>query len=165
MKSSMLTLDVGCGFRPKGDVNLDLGPVQQRASNDPRATKANVYGDGQHLPFRDGVFESVYCAHVIEHVVNPNLLRRELERVGRTIVIVTPHWLSTNAHAPMHRWAFNVSWFTRHGYICRCRRILRSIPVVPIPLYWPDEIVAVKCARREDVPLIMEKYGLASNLH
>ena len=52
------TLDVGCGSRPAGDINIDLMPM-----ND-----AIFQMDIRNLNFRDEIFDSVIAIHSIEHV-------------------------------------------------------------------------------------------------
>jgi hypothetical protein len=62
-----MILDVGCGQRQLGDVNVD---IQKPATVKPNCGFILVdlnYG----LPFINGCFEIVYCHHVVEHVKNP----------------------------------------------------------------------------------------------
>lgn len=84
-----LTLDVGCGRRKLGDINVDLR----------RATKPDVICDIHHLPFPDKIFRTVYCYHVLEHeTVKPQKAIKELQRVATGMVeIQVPHWLGTYA--------------------------------------------------------------------
>jgi len=42
------------------------------------------------LPFTDKFFDFVYCRHVLEDMVNPFLLCREMQRVGKAGYIETP---------------------------------------------------------------------------
>lgn len=84
-----LELDVGCGKRRLGDVNVDIN----------REVRPDVVCDIHYLPFKDAQFEVVYCFHVLEHKgVRPEKAIRELRRVSKKIVeIQVPHWLSPNA--------------------------------------------------------------------
>jgi hypothetical protein len=86
-------LDVGCGHRPKGDVNVDLfvEATTHRAAdqriNDDVALHVHeipnfVRAEACHLPFRDGAFEGSYSWHLIEHVRDPNLFLSEILRVS-----------------------------------------------------------------------------------
>jgi ubiquinone/menaquinone biosynthesis C-methylase UbiE len=45
-------------------------------------------GEAHNLPFRDSEFDVVLCTHVIEHVMSPEDVIRELTRVARKMVIV-----------------------------------------------------------------------------
>jgi predicted SAM-dependent methyltransferase len=85
----VITLDVGCGNRKMGDVNVDKR----------REVNPDVICDIHFLPFKDKQFDMVYCYHVLEHEgVNPLLALEELKRVcNGTLEIQVPHWLSPNA--------------------------------------------------------------------
>jgi ubiquinone/menaquinone biosynthesis C-methylase UbiE len=92
-----LTLDVGCGASPKGDVNVDLCPFDRSQCADewsPKATKNFVLADASHLPFKSGCFGIVYASHVLEHVPNPLSALEEWRRVccGRVIVWIPILW-------------------------------------------------------------------------
>ena len=92
----MTELDVGCGTRKMGDINVDID----------RKVKPDIICDIHHLPFRNNQFCKVYCYHVLEHeTVNPEKAIKELLRVTREILeIQVPHWLSRNAKKdPTHR--------------------------------------------------------------
>jgi len=115
-----LTLDVGCGVRPQGTVNVDIyigasNPYTKMPSiTNPKKIPNFVKADGQFLPFRSNIFDEVYCFHVIEHVENPYLLLRELLRVARgTVHIKTPHRLSKYSKTPYHKHYFNRTWFSK----------------------------------------------------
>jgi len=85
----MLTLDVGCGTRKLGNINVDID----------RNCGPDVICDIHFLPFSDGQFDVVYCFHVLEHQgVDPFKAIRELKRVSNGLVqIQVPHWLSSGA--------------------------------------------------------------------
>ena len=84
-----LTLDVGCGNKKLGAINVDID----------RTCKPDVICDIHHLPFRNELFSIVFCHHVLEHKgVIPEKAIKELLRVSRDRVeIQVPHWLSVNA--------------------------------------------------------------------
>ncbi|HYM81625.1 MAG TPA: class I SAM-dependent methyltransferase [Candidatus Limnocylindria bacterium] len=56
-------------------VDLDVDPRQQ--GSNARLARA----DARRLPFRDGVFDAVYCYHVLEHVPTPETAIAEARRV------------------------------------------------------------------------------------
>lgn len=79
----MYTLDVGCGRDTNCDVRVDIC----------RRFKPTIICDAQHLPLKTNTFDSVNCSHLLEHVVNPILVIREIKRVAKkdaTIVIKFP---------------------------------------------------------------------------
>jgi ubiquinone/menaquinone biosynthesis C-methylase UbiE len=98
--ASVLSLDVGCGNRKMGDVNVDIR----------REVKPDVVCDIHHLPFKDDQFSHVYCYHVLEHKgINPAKALKELLRVSNGIVeIQVPHWLSPNAKKDKEHTNFHV---------------------------------------------------------
>jgi hypothetical protein len=120
-------LDVGCGHRPKGDVNVDLFVeatahrcVDQRVNDDValhvHEIKNFVKADACHLPFRDGSVKKAYSWHLIEHLVDPELFLRELTRVSaEQIEVRCPNgeYLSCMRETkPLHLHNFSVGWFT-----------------------------------------------------
>jgi SAM-dependent methyltransferase len=61
-----------------------------RAGLTPELVRANV----ESLPFEDGAFDLVLCTQVLEHVVDPSAVLRELARVlepGGTLLLSTDH--------------------------------------------------------------------------
>jgi len=65
-------LYIGGGGRVvEGYVNVDLFAIPG----------VDAAADGQHLPFRCGVFQRVECDAVLEHVRDPVQVMREIERV------------------------------------------------------------------------------------
>jgi ubiquinone/menaquinone biosynthesis C-methylase UbiE len=78
-------LDVGCGDRPKGDVNLDLFFYGK--------WKNFIIGEAHHLPFKNEAFNKVYSKHFLEHLENPLKFFKEAKRVlknGGTIECIYP---------------------------------------------------------------------------
>jgi hypothetical protein len=119
-------LDVGCGHRPRGDVNVDLfmEATAHRAAdqrvNDDVALHVHeisnfVRADACHLPFRDGAFEGSYSWHLIEHVQDPNLFLSEILRVSAEKVEVrcpNGEYLSCRGETkPLHLHDFSLDWF------------------------------------------------------
>ena len=92
-------LDVGCGHRPRGEVNVDLHPeptahrcADQRVNDDVHLKVSEipnfVKADGCFLPFRDGAFRKVYSWHLIEHLENPKGFLEECCRIAAAEVEV-----------------------------------------------------------------------------
>lgn len=122
-----MILDVGCGNNPRGDVNCDLYIVNSngdRQTGDTLSAKTIpnlVNCDGHQLPFKDQSFDSVFCAQVIEHTIDPFSFLRELSRVSSYNVIVeTVHRYGEALNWHNHRWYrthhvshFNKAWFVK----------------------------------------------------
>ena len=120
-------LDVGCGHRAKGDVNVDLFVeatahrcVDQRVNDDValhvHEIKNFVKADACHLPFRDRAVKKSYSWHLIEHLVDPELFLRELMRVSEEQIEVrcpNGEYLSCMGKTkPLHLHDFSVDWFS-----------------------------------------------------
>jgi SAM-dependent methyltransferase len=94
-------LDIGSGNEPHprathladryGDDDFHRGAQGVALTRDERPL---VYCDLQALPFGAGVFDFVYCSHVLEHVDEPVAACTEIVRVGRRGYIETPTRLS-----------------------------------------------------------------------
>jgi SAM-dependent methyltransferase len=104
-------LDVGSGDDPfpYATVVADryLEPTQHRRTAVRTAGKPLVRCDVQALPFAVGQFDYVFCSHVLEHVDDPLLACRELQRVGRAGFIETPTLMKDALFSwakGMHKW-------------------------------------------------------------
>lgn len=85
----MTVLDIGCGSKPRGDVNVDLYPTgfydRVLSVHDiPNFVKAHAL----FLPFPDKAFETVFASHILEHLEQPFTALEEWERVASERVIV-----------------------------------------------------------------------------
>lgn len=88
-----LVLDIGCGNTPKGDVNCDLyrhetphlmGDEKNQSFN--KKIPNFVLCDVTYLPFCDNSFDIVNASQVLEHVLNPCLVLKEMRRCSKRIV-------------------------------------------------------------------------------
>src|SRR5208283_4536715 len=118
----MFTLNVGCGWRGNGDVNVDLHPepTNHRTCDIKKAgrkismkrTTNFVVADAAHLPFQSGVFDEVVSTSVVEHVKEPELMVREMWRVTKYKVFITcPHRLGD------YKKPFHINFFTRKWFV------------------------------------------------
>jgi len=87
---------VGCGDKPKGDVNVDKR----------RGSKADIIADAYHLPFRSATFDVVYTSHILEHLCNPIMALREWKRVSRREVRIRipSHYLDDRSLDHIYSW-------------------------------------------------------------
>ncbi len=95
-----MRLEIGGGIFPVGDgwVNLDTVP-----SADIIFDLATI--PPGRLPFDDESVDGVYSSHCFEHLRDPMAVLREVARVcrlGATVEIRVPHWLSEVAFCPGH---------------------------------------------------------------
>ena len=86
-----IVLDVGCGKKKFGDINVEQSIA--------KSVHPDIICDIHYLPFRDKIFDYVYCYHVLEHKgINPDKAIIELLRVAKGWVeIQVPHWLGPYA--------------------------------------------------------------------
>ena len=91
-------LDIGCGSSrivqslPRA-VGMDLRLQKLRWLRSPG--RSLLQADMNHLPFADGVFDSVVCSEVIEHIPHEQIRLSELVRVltpGGTLILGTPDY-------------------------------------------------------------------------
>lgn len=86
----MISLDVGCGHNPRGNVNVDLFLHHNlHRVGDLKDVPNLVCADCHHLPFRDAYFDVVFCFHLLEHKgIRFIEACRELMRVTKTKLII-----------------------------------------------------------------------------
>ena len=95
-------LDFGCGRKPFENlftVEEYVGLDMEKTGHDHKNSKVDVYYDGEHLPFEDETFDSLFSSEVLEHVFNPDEILPELNRVlkkGAKVLITVP--FSWNEH-------------------------------------------------------------------
>lgn len=83
-----MILDVGCGDRAKGDINID-SKVQTRLWQDKNYAIHNfILADAANLPFLDNTFNLVLASHLLEHCLEPIQVLREFYRVSKFISII-----------------------------------------------------------------------------
>lgn len=116
-----LGLDVGCGwgwfihFAEEKvidiygfDINLKL--LKEALTFGVRYNRLLI-SDGQYMPFRDNIFEFIFCWHVLEHIPNPQKTLREITRVLKAkgvFILGVPNESSiTNFLFKVFRWLFH----------------------------------------------------------
>ncbi len=146
-------LDVGCGNEKtaRGTVNIDsfrrgqnfqIGDQLKGKYVNPNFIPNFIVADACYLPFKDNSFRTVFSSHTIEHVIDPELMFRELCRVAaRKIIVRCPHRKGSGARRPFHLNYFDESWFslasTKQGYSSAQKiKLLDPYPIsskIPIP--------------------------------
>jgi hypothetical protein len=166
----MEILDVGCGCKPRGTVNVDRFRFTKELNRPlPRGgfrrikTRADVIATGEYLPFVDGAFDKVCAYHVIEHSSNIGLFLCELLRVSRRkIEILHPHRFGRLAKSPFHRSYLNQSWWKAtlerlQGIRFTIRPIYEAVPLFSI--FYILRISTVKICVRKTDPHIKFRLG------
>lgn len=153
--SGLKVLDVGCGYLPRGDVNVDLcvkPSIHRNIALNVKRIPNFVLADSQHLPFKNACFDKVPSSHVIEHVDKPMLMLQEMVRVSKRYVLVRcPHRFDPHFHRNKeHKNKFGNQWFKQAFAMLNCRVIHNDNR--PTWLGIPEEIrVKAEKAESEDV--------------
>ncbi len=126
-RASGRLLDVGVGDRPYAAlfaphvvryVGLEYPPACDNLNPgiSERLLRAqglvDVWGDGHHLPFRDGGFDTVLSTEVLEHVPDPDRCVAQLSRMlrpGGTLLLTVPFC------TPLHALPFDFYRYTAAG--------------------------------------------------
>jgi SAM-dependent methyltransferase len=136
-------LDVGCGtgavLAHLAKVNfgehyyaLDISQyaisIVNRRSDIPKLVEAKVF-DGLHIPYDNKKFDLAILSHVVEHVIDPVPLLREVARVAHYIAVEVP--LEANLYtllkvyvlrSPYRQELGHIHWFNQHNF----KRLLES---------------------------------------
>ena len=126
-------LDIGCGSKPTGDVNVDSfkqgwnpqeGDQKKGVFVDPKKIPNFVVADAHHLPFKDNSFNVAFSSHTVEHLTHPTKMLKEMSRVTKRKVIVRyPHRKGTGAKRLFHIQFLDENYFevvaTKLGLIPR----------------------------------------------
>ena len=94
IKSSDLVLDVGSGGNPypRSDILLDrLTGSEHRCGEAMMIDRPVIFGDASRMPFKDKAFDFVIASHILEHMADPEVFLKELQRVGKAGYIETPN--------------------------------------------------------------------------
>jgi SAM-dependent methyltransferase len=110
-------LDIGCGAKPyKSMCNVDeyIG-IEIDDENRKNHTHADVLYDGKVMPFEDKNFDSALSTEVLEHVFNPDILLKEVNRVMKMngiFLMTTPFFWE--AHGQPYDYARYTSFGLEH---------------------------------------------------
>jgi len=107
----MKKLNLGCGEDYKeGWINLDC------RSNVKLDVKQNL--EEFPYPFKDNTFDEIYTSHVLEHLLDPIRVLKEIIRIskdGARIIVKVPHAYSyANVASIQHKANFTEHSFTEH---------------------------------------------------
>lgn len=111
--------------------NLETGSPGTPAVSDEKYRL--VFGDGTHMPFADGQFDTVLNIQVLEHVFEPLAMVREISRVlapgGHGIFLIPQTGV---IHETVHYYNFTRCWITE----AMARNGLDIIELIPLGGRW-----------------------------
>ena len=146
-----MIIDIGCGGRPKGDVNVDL--FYDISSHtvfkiDPRDIRNFIIADAHHLPIRSNSFDLAICYHILEHLINPAQALKEIRRIAKSVFIKIPNspirehekhlytWSETSIRNLLSLYFSHVeTWMDSSIYDLRKSRIMRLIAKMKVLSY------------------------------
>lgn len=113
---SPLLLDVGCGdgvalrrFQKSGAsfrlIGLDISLVALKKAKTWGTRAELIVCDSNYLPFSESVFDFVFCTEVLEHVLEPEELSKELSRVCKNTLVLTTPCFGPNSSSRYDKWA------------------------------------------------------------
>jgi len=120
-----MILDVGCGGRPRGHVNIDLyhGESPHTVKPiDPRSIENFIIADAHRLPLRSDSFSLVICDHVLEHLERPWEALAEFRRVAEGLLIRVPN-------APLEERREHLYTWTRDSFHSLLSRFYSSVRI------------------------------------
>ncbi|MBL8012715.1 MAG: class I SAM-dependent methyltransferase [Candidatus Omnitrophica bacterium] len=111
-------VDLGCGSNPipqaKTGVDLYVEPKERNRGSGAVIDLENLKQRGIQfvnaridglLPFKDKEFDFAYSHHVFEHLEDPSAACREMMRIAKSGVIITPSYFAEIIFGrPYHRW-------------------------------------------------------------
>lgn len=108
-------MDFGCGSKPYENlfsVTSYTGVDVQQTGHNHRHSRVDVFYDGKKLPFENEYFDCVFSSEVFEHLFQPDLLLKEINRVmksGGKILITVPFCWNE------HEMPFDYARYTSEG--------------------------------------------------
>ncbi len=100
--------NICCGTTDGGGVNADI--VQHA-----ELPRFELVSDVARLAHGDAAFDTVLCSHTLEHVDDPDLMFRELQRVGKRVtILVPPLWDLAAALNPFEHRVIFLTAVSRH---------------------------------------------------
>jgi len=146
-----MIIDIGCGGRPKGDVNIDLFFKENPHTVfkiEPRKIRNFIIADAHQLPIRSNSFDLAICHHVLEHLINPAQALREMKRIAKSVFIKIPNSPIREHEKHLYTWSetsirnllslyFNhvETWMDSSIYEIRRSRIIKLIAKMKVLSY------------------------------
>jgi len=105
-------LEIGSGRRGRrGYFQPPIGRVETWIYLDLESKREpHIRGDVEYLCLKDGVFDTIVCLEVLEHVTHPQVAMKEMHRVLNDGVLILSTPFLHGVHEPLDYWRF-----TEHG--------------------------------------------------
>lgn len=89
---SFEVLDIGCGAKPRGTVNVDCLNGSDRHPIDLHTIPNLVVADAHYLPFRNKIFDKTLTFHMMEHIQGDLQVYDEMNRVTVDSIEIRVPW-------------------------------------------------------------------------
>lgn len=130
-------VDIGCGLKPyealaRPYVTEHIGLDEERSRHG--TSRVDVTGTAYAIPFPNSSFDSVLCSSVLEHLEEPELALREINRVlrasGHAVFTVPMLWQLHEEPRDFYR-------FTKHGLAYLLNKSgFDVVELVPLSGFW-----------------------------
>ena len=118
-------IDFGCGRKPyRNLINVSeyIGVDIEQSGHDHSNSEIDVFYNGKEIPFPENTFDSLFCAEVIEHIFDPEIILPELNRVlkkGGKALFTVP-FIMNEHEMPYDYGRYTIAGLThllnRHGF-------------------------------------------------
>jgi len=126
-----ISLDVGCGSQPRGDVNCDLFLGKSPHTKYIIKKCENfVLCDAEWLPFKNSSFPIVHASHLMEHLPNPFNFLKETRRVSSKIVylqVPSLHFVANQVIHPEH--PSHIYTWSKYSFHNLLRRFFKQVKI------------------------------------
>ncbi len=151
-----MIIDIGCGNKPIGYVNLDKEfdfniHIDKGIKMNPKEYFNFIIGDAQELPIKNNCFEIVYSSHLLEHLPIPLKALYEFKRISKEkIIIKIPLSIDDfKSEHEKHLYSWNHSTFRNlleivfndvdirlnsNIYLCEKRKLYKILMKIPFGL-------------------------------
>jgi SAM-dependent methyltransferase len=111
ISAGALVVDVGSGQEPHPRANVLCDKfvsdsTERSVGGGLRVDRPLIVSDATDTPFPDKAFDFAFCAHLLEHMDEPDRLLRELQRISHAGYIETP----SKTYEKLFGWRFH-RWF------------------------------------------------------
>jgi len=116
-----LLLDLGGNrIRKRGQFDIERYDLRVVYANLSAVKRPDVLADAARVPFQDGCFDAVICSELLEHVLDPLAILREVHRVlrvGGTLLSCVPFLYR------IHGDPYDFGRYTDHFWLCTLEEI------------------------------------------
>lgn len=114
-------VELGCGLSPflskvnaKEKIGIDFSPKTIESAKELYSDVKYILSDCKKTPLKDKSVNVSVAGEVIEHLEEPYLLLKEMERITKDLIVISTPILEFED--PEHLWQFDEEWFKERGF-------------------------------------------------